>query len=152
MKRVFQGWKVAHTINSSTFTARNPISSGRRAFFWCFSGSRVETTRTKRTNRAMCNLGLLVSGLTFLLFRQHNVGFSSSVACLVPLQTSNTNFKQRSARALHPEAFTSSSHFTKYPLTHKSPINFYSRVYADCALPNLPVRDRKRISSAEYPG
>lgn len=32
-ERIFQGWKVVHTINSLTFTARNPIFSGRHVFF-----------------------------------------------------------------------------------------------------------------------
>lgn len=120
-------------------------------FFHFFPGSRVETT-IYVPNSAMCNLGMLVSSLTFLLFRQYNTWVLVFVACLVPLQTSDTNFKQQSARSLHLTACTCTSHSIKYPITSKGPINFYSRVYANCALPNLPVRDRKRISSAEYPG
>ncbi len=66
-ERIFQGWKVAHTINSLTFTARNPIFSGRHVFF-SFFGLRAEMT-IYVPNTVMCNLGDLVSSLGFLQFR-----------------------------------------------------------------------------------
>lgn len=55
-----------HTINSLTFTARNPIFSGRHAFF--FFGLCAEMT-IYVPNTVMCNLGDLVSSLAFLQLR-----------------------------------------------------------------------------------
>ena len=61
------GWKVVHTINSLTFTARNPIFSGRHVFF-SFFGLCAEMT-IYVPNTVMCNLGDLVSSLAFVQFR-----------------------------------------------------------------------------------
>lgn len=66
VERIFQGWKVVHTINSLTFTVRNPIFSGRHVFF--FFGLCAEMT-IYAPNTVMCNLGDLVSSLALLLFR-----------------------------------------------------------------------------------
>lgn len=67
-ERIFQGWKVVHTINSLTLTARNPIFSGSRVFFFFFFGLCAEMT-IYVPNTVMCNLGDLVSSLAFLQFR-----------------------------------------------------------------------------------
>lgn len=66
-ERIYIGWKVVHTTNSSTFTARSPDFSGRHVFL--FFGLCAETT-IYVPNTAMCNFGDLVSSLVFVQFKE----------------------------------------------------------------------------------
>lgn len=96
VKRIFQGWKVAHTINSSTFTARNPIFSGRYVFFlfisflvcvwkWLF------TYQTARCVIWAC----LLQASHFCYLDNIILSFSYPVACKFHWKPLNTNFKQQ---------------------------------------------------------
>lgn len=79
-----------HTINSLTFTARNPIFSGRHVFFFFF-GLCAEMT-IYVPNTVMCNLGDLVSSLVSCNLDNILLTVLYPVGCLVLLTPPNTPF------------------------------------------------------------